>query len=115
MWTEKQNNEALEIGKEALEKLGELVRVHNSWIGDDGWLDGYKVLYAVIETPREELFKIKQGGSLQSAARWYKLTQGGGWALVDADDLVRPYRSQLGLSEDGRMANGLGKYIRNGG
>ncbi|MGH7240792.1 MAG: hypothetical protein ACREGB_00670 [Candidatus Saccharimonadales bacterium] len=47
------------LAEAALESLkGAGVKVHNQYLQDDGWLDGMKVLFAVIELKDNELVKI---------------------------------------------------------
>ena len=68
----------------ALKDLSEFpdrgIRVHTSWMGDDGWCDGMNVIHAIIELSDESLKKIKWSDSNQG---WMVRLPSGGWERVD--------------------------------
>jgi len=59
-------------------------KIHNEWMEDDGWFDGFECLHAVIETVAGRLLKIKYKDSSQSFMR---ACNGGGWASMSPQDL----------------------------
>ena len=59
-------------------------KIHNEWMEDDGWLDGFKTLHAVIETVAGRLLKIKYHDGNQAFMR---RCDGGGWASMSPQDL----------------------------
>ena len=59
-------------------------KIHNEWMEDDGWFDGFKTLHAVIETVAGRLLKIKYHDGNQAFMR---RCNGGGWASMSPQDL----------------------------
>ena len=59
-------------------------KIHNEWMEDDGWFDGFKTLHAVIETVAGRLLKIKYHDGNQAFMR---RCDGGGWASMSPQDL----------------------------
>ena len=56
------------------------IKVHSHWMADDGWMDGMKVLHAVIELSDETLLKIKWNDANQG---WMsRFTGCGGWGII---------------------------------
>ena len=54
------------LAREQIEKLKEQgYRVHNIYMEFDGWMDGMRVLYAIIENRKDNLIKIKWNDSNQ--------------------------------------------------
>tara|TARA_Y100000296_G_C5023256_1_gene180943 strand:+ start:216 stop:626 length:411 start_codon:yes stop_codon:yes gene_type:complete len=55
-------------------------KVHNQWLQEDGWFDGFKSLHAIIETQAEKLIKIKWNDGNQCFMRrgahlgWYTMS-----------------------------------------
>ncbi len=55
-------------------------KVHNQWMQEDGWFDGFQVLFAIIETQKEKLIKIKWNDGNQCFMRrgehlgWYTMS-----------------------------------------
>jgi len=58
-------------------------KIHNQWMENDGWFDGFKTTFVVIETQKERLFKIKWHEGMQG---FFKLTASGAWTPLDAED-----------------------------
>jgi len=67
-------------------------KIHNEWMEDDGWFDGFECLHAVIETVAGRLLKIKYKDSSQSFMR---RCDGGGWASMSPQDLDNPDFNEL--------------------
>ena len=59
-------------------------KIHNEWMEDDGWLDGFECLHAVIETVAGRLLKVKYHDGNQAFMR---RCDGGGWASMSPQDL----------------------------
>jgi len=55
-------------------------KVHNQWMQEDGWFDGFQALHAIIETQKEKLIKIKWNDGNQCFMRrgehlgWYTMS-----------------------------------------
>ena len=62
-------------------------KIHNEWMEDDGWLDGFECLHAVIETVAGRLLKVKYHDGNQAFMR---RCDGGGWASMSPQDLDNP-------------------------
>ena len=62
-------------------------KIHNEWMEDDGWFDGFKTLHAVIETVAGRLLKVKYHDGNQAFMR---RCDGGGWASMSPQDLDNP-------------------------
>lgn len=67
-------------------------KIHNEWMEDDGWFDGFKTLHAVIETVAGRLLKVKYHDGNQAFMR---RCDGGGWASMSPQDLDNPDFSEL--------------------
>lgn len=59
--------------------------VHHSWSGDDGWLDGMKVIHAVVETRANRLIKLKWHDGGRNFMQQAKC--GAGWVQLHEEDL----------------------------
>jgi hypothetical protein len=59
-------------------------KVHNEWMQDDGWFDGFQALHAIIETQKEKLLKIKWNEGSQCFMR---RGQDGGWFTMTPEIL----------------------------
>jgi hypothetical protein len=71
----------------ALEELNELrdkydLKIHTSYMGDDGWLDGFKCIHAIVETKSEALLKLKWHDGNQSFMK-----RSSGWSILSESDL----------------------------
>jgi hypothetical protein len=58
------------------------LKVHRTYVADDGWCDGFKTLHAIVETSSEGILKIKWHDGNQS---FMKRTAG--WSILSASDL----------------------------
>ena len=67
-------------------------KIHNVWMEDDGWFDGFKTLHAVIETVAGRLLKVKYHDGNQAFMR---RCDGGGWASMSPQDLDNPDFNEL--------------------
>ena len=67
-------------------------KVHNQWLQNDGWFDGFKSLHAIIETQAEKLIKIKWNEGHQCFMR---RGQTGGWYTMSPEDLDNQEFSNL--------------------
>ena len=67
-------------------------KIHNEWMEDDGWFDGFKTLHAVIETVAGRLLKVKYHDGNQAFMR---RCDGGGWASMSPQDLDNPDFNEL--------------------
>ena len=59
-------------------------KVHNQWMEEDGWFDGFQALHAIIETQHEKLIKIKWNDGNQCFMR---RGQAGGWFTMSPEEL----------------------------
>tara|TARA_Y100000034_G_scaffold119139_1_gene160597 strand:- start:400 stop:831 length:432 start_codon:yes stop_codon:yes gene_type:complete len=59
-------------------------KVHNQWMQDDGWFDGFQALHAIVETQKEKLIKIKWNDGTQCFMR---RGEAGGWFTMSTEIL----------------------------
>ena len=76
-----------EMAEEELDALREKfgLLIHSTNVESDGWLDGFKCLHAIVETPSQRLLKIRWHDGNQAF-----MVHGGpgcGWGLIHEGDV----------------------------
>ena len=76
-----------EMAEEELDALCEKfgLLIHSTNVESDGWLDGFKCLHAIVETPSQRLLKIRWHDGNQAF-----MVHGGpgcGWGLIHEGDV----------------------------
>jgi hypothetical protein len=72
-----------EAALEEMRKRG--VVVHRAWLADQGWLDGFRCLHAVVELPKNRLLKLQWHDSGTRGYFMQACTGSGGWFSFDLD------------------------------
>jgi hypothetical protein len=68
--------------------------IHRKWIDSDGWMDGMKTTFLIVETPSKHLKKLSWRDSHRKGA-WFEHHQGYGgrsWHKIEDKDYMEKQR-----------------------
>ena len=69
------------LARKSLENLeNNGIKIHKTWMEGDGWLDGMRVLYLIVELKNGDLKKLHWMDSNQD---WFQALSGGGWGVFE--------------------------------